>query len=836
MNPTLLLQRQMEAAGAFRNPINNSEDLLEAKRVTTILVNFISKLSRLSTKMEFPLEMTFQCLMQLGIGVDKANNYDTQAGDGNVPMHQAKVLDRNCQLKAQKVEPQLRQAVSSEEELLELVERCSLLRQFLRMKVEDGNDLSMANKLVALTQEYFDVIYTLSHQNKDIMYKLFLAESEEEIRDIVGNIDEMAVTQSSFGGSLSQTLSSTVSNLKPIPNNPKELIKSIMQEAALLTTLKGPVAERQRSLSTLLMWCRTVDQVLFEIVCEDLFTALAVPLQVHMNEKRSGLLKIAAEIVSFLVIRAPPQLLADGPQQASSAKEAIVGWLEGLCKGVHVTVRTISQTTSETIRDIVILTYGASFVVRKLLSVLKTASQPDLRKKLISFLTVAAVSARSNYFFCNEMPAIMAILPKMFSSSDGPTRKNARIFCAVVLWREKLEGISLSSVANMKFAGGSKQTQEFFQESTLVETILAHSEKIDADVIERLELEIFKYEPSKGCLYWDKQRLEEAYTRPSLSDITPAVSSIVVKDKNDTNEAYLHPRERHNKMSTGRQHKEGDTVDLCNSPPVYSTEACNNPLSQKRGSRQNESSHVHNNDITHHQKKCRSWSSSSLGHVGSISTSRRESLDVKEVYDNTIDESNCDQQRSLSPECYAVPTTDTEQQFCNHNGIIYGIGTASRRQRSSTNENYIERVTWAAGLENQMISHISDDFSELCQSKAEEPCFSSTDACNHRNDNIQRNTSHTGQRGRFPYVSHHGLTRTSQLMNDMLPSIYSLPRASSGRVCFSGSKGNPATGIPLSLGRCSSTTLRSKESSAQRGSLSTAELVAGLKQRSNSRR
>ena len=497
MNATLLLQRQMESAGSFRKPVNSPSDLVETHQIVKQLYDFMNRMNRITAKLELPVEASFQCLMHLGMG--KVEDFDKQARDGSVPMHQAKVLDSNSALKSLEVEPALRKMVSGEE-LDQLVSNCSLLRSFLRMKVEDGNDLSMARKMVSLTMEYLDTIKHYSDGDAAKMYLLYTAETEEAVDEAINSSNAMESTVGSAGfgstiGTFEGTLSRT-SRGKPAPTDAHSFMAGVKTEVAKLESGKNSVGERQAALQALLGWVQEVDQEIVDDVFEPLVTLLSTTLRVHLSEKRSLLLKIACNIASFLLIRCRPELIADTPSQSKVVRDAVVMWLDCLLKGVHVTVAAIARATDETVRDLVVVSYGSSSVVRKLFATLQAAQQPELRKRVLNYLSVCLLSARPEA--CDEFVREGTLIMRLLSQGDAQTRRAARLLVGVA----RVQGVDIM------FGNLDPKTAK----------ALESEEKEVRDMgssVEAFELNVLRYEePSKACLYWDLCRLENCPTSP----------------------------------------------------------------------------------------------------------------------------------------------------------------------------------------------------------------------------------------------------------------------------------------------------------------------------------
>eukprot|EP00759_Apiculatamorpha_spiralis_P016237 PhF_6_TR22541/c0_g1_i2/m.32036 len=187
MNATLAAQRQVEVHGVLRNPITSVEELkrihmIVKERLMTVTFPALHKASRALT---LPLDFVFQFLLHRlqGSQID----FDAQHGDGFVPMHQAKVLDRSNRLPIEELTLQLSK-VWTEEEIEKLCQDIYNLRTLFRMKVEDANDLSMAHKTIGLTAEFLDFIAKASQNEDKMLWGLY--SDSQKLLDLQGESND----------------------------------------------------------------------------------------------------------------------------------------------------------------------------------------------------------------------------------------------------------------------------------------------------------------------------------------------------------------------------------------------------------------------------------------------------------------------------------------------------------------------------------------------------------------------------------------------------------------------------------------------------------------------
>ena len=125
------------------------------------------RLSANATTAAACLQVVFQAL--LGQMNADGVSFDAQAGSSDVPMHQAKVLDRSERL--HKAELALRSHCA--DQLPELVAGANDLRLMLRVKVEDGNDLLMAENTVDELHTFHEKLLHTAAVRGDEPFALF---------------------------------------------------------------------------------------------------------------------------------------------------------------------------------------------------------------------------------------------------------------------------------------------------------------------------------------------------------------------------------------------------------------------------------------------------------------------------------------------------------------------------------------------------------------------------------------------------------------------------------------------------------------------------------------
>ena len=148
-----LMQKVVEVSMLCRSKIRSAADLEGRRAVVEKLSEFLTEIEQVGAALGHEMDVIFQGLIgQMNAG---GIDFDSQAGSSDVPMHQAKVLDRSERLGA--VEDAIRAHCGGR--LAFLVESAVALRGLLRVKVEDGNDLLMAVNTVAELHEFNRRLY-----------------------------------------------------------------------------------------------------------------------------------------------------------------------------------------------------------------------------------------------------------------------------------------------------------------------------------------------------------------------------------------------------------------------------------------------------------------------------------------------------------------------------------------------------------------------------------------------------------------------------------------------------------------------------------------------------
>jgi hypothetical protein len=390
----LMLQRQMEVSAMLRVPPKDAAQLALVAKTLSELVVFIGQIGRLATHLQAPLEIFFQCLMQMGYKGHA--DFDKQKRDGHVPMHQAKVLNRDA---ASAIEPKVRDAISADQ-LATLVEQTATLRTLLRMKVEDGNDLSMARKALTLGDDYLSMIAKYADGDAAKTWALYDAQDEGAIHVLLsGSIEEAAAAAA-------------------LPEMPTDLVKGVAQQCQQhLHNNKLPVAERQRALEVIQGWLSEAPT----LPAVPLMVAMRDALGVQLDEKRSSLTRAACGIVSTIVSRVSPTVFA-----VPEAKAVMAQWCAVMLRQVHVTVKTIAEATDATIRDVIVATQGAALVCTPIATVLGKASQLELQRKCIGYLCLAMVVSRRDHGA--KLRAVVGVVSPHFVSANTGVRRIARVF------------------------------------------------------------------------------------------------------------------------------------------------------------------------------------------------------------------------------------------------------------------------------------------------------------------------------------------------------------------------------------------------------------------------
>ena len=374
----MMLQRQAEVSGILRERVTNEAQLQQVFSTMQRLSVFFTKLSRVATKLQLPLEIVFQCLLQINMG---GLSFDQQHRDGSVPMHQAKVLDRESALAAAAVEPRLRGLLTGEE-VNALVDSSSVLRRLLRMKVEDGNDLSMARRSVVMAEEYLGVVHMAAEGDATRMWRIYAAETEQDVRRLTSSSsqDPQSAALGDGAGELDDNRS------EPLPAK-EQLVRAISEQVGQFSSTLQPVPDRLRGLATVAHWLQELDQDSWNEVFPAVFATLHQSVKVQLGEKRSAVCRAACHVVSSMMLKCTTPHFG-----YSDCRDATASWLDVVLKQVHVTVAAIADATDAVARDVSIAAAGAPFVATVLSSNCNKATQPELQRKLLGFCSLTLVA------------------------------------------------------------------------------------------------------------------------------------------------------------------------------------------------------------------------------------------------------------------------------------------------------------------------------------------------------------------------------------------------------------------------------------------------------------
>lgn len=147
-----LLQRQIEVEMTLREKkVASAEDLEHVaetfRDLNQLFLELHAAAAELTAANKRPCSVAalFQELLHKIAGVNAGLGMEGQRGEGNVPMHQAKVLDRRHRTSTECGDVNM---VLGPERVRGMVLRVRDLRQALRIKVEDANDVRMAEEAV----------------------------------------------------------------------------------------------------------------------------------------------------------------------------------------------------------------------------------------------------------------------------------------------------------------------------------------------------------------------------------------------------------------------------------------------------------------------------------------------------------------------------------------------------------------------------------------------------------------------------------------------------------------------------------------------------------------
>lgn len=383
MDINVLLQRQMELHGTLRRPPHTPAQLQETHETLKELSSFFEVVRRTAQTLRVQPETVFQCLMQIGLG--SVVSFDRQRRDGEVPMHQAKVLARASALE---LEPRLRDVLPVET-LSEMVELSKSTRTLMRIKVEDLNDFNITEKALQQAVEYLDFIKAASSGSPDMMFKFYMVEDEASLVAMLG----------CSGSSASRGLSESAGKCsvagadgEPIDRYlPDEA--HIEQEVRRLALVCGATSEgageRLIALRTLENWLSAMPDDYFNRNIRKVISHLSGPLSVCAGEKRSAICRQACAIIVIVAERASTSLFSEGPLVVAAGK-----WCSVLLRGVFVTVSAIAHASDTAVRALAIGSGGHTAVVKSAVEGLVGGTHPELRRKCLGYIALCTVVSR----------------------------------------------------------------------------------------------------------------------------------------------------------------------------------------------------------------------------------------------------------------------------------------------------------------------------------------------------------------------------------------------------------------------------------------------------------
>lgn len=362
---TLMLQRQAEVCSLLRERITSEAGLPLMCNSFHRLQIFFDRMYLLGTKLGLTPELIYQCLLHIHHG---ARSFDQQHRDGNVPMHQAKILDRTAVLAEANVESKLRSAVS-DSDIEEMVLCSNIVRKILRMKVEDNNDLGMARKAVKAGDEYFLALENASKGDVAILWQMYNADSAAALKKLI------------YGDSFDEA-NEAASAIPPLPDA-AHLVPSMAAIIQCCGSTTTPVASRLHAIATLTAW---MGQLPSWNSCPQFIAAITTGVKVQLGEKRSALCKATSQLVTIIAERSQAEMAIP------AVRDGMIAWLDIILKQVHVTVATIADATDLTARDIVIATNGLPGIAALLVSVASKATQPELVRKCLGYSCLALLA------------------------------------------------------------------------------------------------------------------------------------------------------------------------------------------------------------------------------------------------------------------------------------------------------------------------------------------------------------------------------------------------------------------------------------------------------------
>ncbi|EKF37787.1 hypothetical protein MOQ_002012 [Trypanosoma cruzi marinkellei] len=412
MDVALLLQRQMELHGALRHPPHTVAQLQEVYRTMKELASFFQSVRSTADMLRISPETVFQCLMHIGMG--DVVSFDRQRRDGAVPMHQAKVLTRT---NAIELEPRLRATVSAAA-LDAMVAHSKTTRTLLRIKVEDGNDFTIAENALRQFIEYLDYIDAASGNVPEVMFKFYMVEDEASLLSLFGHRVSESPARNSEGG-VSAEATVTLPCDEELENEARRL-------ARVCASTTESVADRLSALRVINRWIDMMGEERFLHNISRVVSHISGTLSVCAAEKRSAVCRQACNVMVSIARRTPARLYHDG-----SLKVALSKWCSVLVRGVFVTVSAIAQATDVALRALVIGSGGNAAALKSIMEGLESGTHPELRRKCLGYLVIGIVASRGEV--CSSRSRLVTVSSKYMETGDTACRKMARaLYIALV--------------------------------------------------------------------------------------------------------------------------------------------------------------------------------------------------------------------------------------------------------------------------------------------------------------------------------------------------------------------------------------------------------------------
>ncbi|KAG5498763.1 hypothetical protein JKF63_03051 [Porcisia hertigi] len=451
MNVDTLLTRQMELYISLREPPKSPQELMQLMGMMKNYKHFFESLRSLAGRFSVEPETIFQSFMYISVG--GTVSFDRQHQDGAVPMHQAKVLARS---NAIELAPKLCKELPNPE-LMVYVGLSRDLRNTLRVKVEDGNDLKTAEKSVCEAVEYLNCIYSHARRNPEKLYAIYMAEDPSSLASLLSDA-ELSMTASS--ATFQETLSSTNGGMQlpaigdggsrsgrelaPLPSPLTSFTSELKKHCASasdVSSANGGASRRLKASQVLLDWVQTVPEDYLSKHLESILGTVVSTLALLAAEKRSALCRIGCDIIIVLMQRLSwePALMEDLRRGAHNTNPTTISgalslWVSSLTKGIYVTIAAISSATDTALRVIAIQSHGHMGVVNALLKALSGGAQTELRRKCLGYLALCVVAAHQQVpERMQELVRLVGpIAVKYASNGDSPSRKMARALFSVL--------------------------------------------------------------------------------------------------------------------------------------------------------------------------------------------------------------------------------------------------------------------------------------------------------------------------------------------------------------------------------------------------------------------